>query len=59
MNTNTRFIQSIVNSAKANDVILPWSRGKRRRQFIASRCADDKLRRASIGRVSIGRVSIA
>ncbi|MBV1926414.1 MAG: hypothetical protein KUG62_04600 [Rhodobacteraceae bacterium] len=48
MKTNTRFIQSIVKSAKAKDVILPWSRGKRRCEFIASRSADVKARKLGI-----------
>lgn len=37
MKTNTRFIQSIVKTAKSNEVDMPWARGKRREAFIQKR----------------------
>jgi len=37
MKTNTRFIQSIVKTAKSNEVEMPWARGKRREAFIQKR----------------------
>ena len=37
MKTNTRFIQSIVKTAKTTDVEMPWTRGARRAAFISKR----------------------
>ncbi|MGA9409054.1 MAG: hypothetical protein WBV78_01280 [Roseobacter sp.] len=37
MKTNTRFIQSVVKTAKSNEVEMPWTRGKRREAFIQKR----------------------
>ncbi len=37
MKTNTRFINSIVETARKTDVVMPWARGARRKAFIAKR----------------------
>jgi hypothetical protein len=48
MKTNTRFIQSVVNSSVSAEVSLPWTRGKRRADFIASRKTQGDLREVSV-----------
>jgi hypothetical protein len=37
MKTNTRFIRSIVKTARTTEVEMPWARGKRREAFIRKR----------------------
>lgn len=37
MKTRTRFIKSVIATAKADATTLPWARGEARRAFIASR----------------------
>ena len=39
---NTRYIKSIIATAEATDVKMPWARGKRRQQFIAKRIQHEK-----------------
>lgn len=44
MKARTRFIQSIVAAAKAETQPLPWTRGRRRAEFISTRNAPQSLR---------------
>ncbi|WP_171021651.1 hypothetical protein [Parasedimentitalea maritima] len=37
MTAKTRFLNSIVTSAKTQDIIMPWTRGSARRASIARR----------------------
>jgi len=37
MTVRSRFIKSVVASAKANDTQMPWARGDARRKMIARR----------------------
>ncbi|MEM9636012.1 MAG: hypothetical protein AAGA94_00060 [Pseudomonadota bacterium] len=42
MKTNTRFINSIITTATETEAVMPWTRGKRRADFIAKRAASTK-----------------
>lgn len=35
-----RFIKSVIASAESNEVDMPWTRGKRRQEFIAKRAKE-------------------
>lgn len=37
MKTNTRFIKAITETAAKDDSAMPWTRGARRKAFIAKR----------------------
>ena len=37
MKSNTRFIKSVTGAAAQCDTVMPWTRGKRRADFIAKR----------------------
>lgn len=41
----TRWIRSVIDEAARSDVEMPWTRGARRRAFIARRAAGDGARR--------------
>lgn len=45
MKNNTRFIKSIIQTAEAEDVVMPWTRGKNRRSFIERRAQQEKKER--------------
>lgn len=47
MKTNARFIKSITKTAAENDTVMPWTRGKRRKAFIAKRRSAETLLRKS------------
>jgi hypothetical protein len=47
MNIKKRFIQSVISSAGKQEVDLPWTRGQRRRAFIAKREAQARLLKRS------------
>lgn len=47
MKSNTRFIKSAIETSKSADVVMPWTRGKRRVEFISSRTAPTNLQRVS------------
>lgn len=37
MNTNARFVKSVIRTAEKSDQQMPWTRGARRAAFIARR----------------------
>lgn len=39
MKTNTRFIKSVVETARKDETVMPWARGTRRAEMIARRAA--------------------
>lgn len=45
--TNTRFIKSVVKTAKTDIPQMPWARGSRRAAFIAKRQAQPVLRKSA------------
>lgn len=42
-----RFIKSVIATAEANEVQMPWARGKRRQAFISKRTLQAKQDRRS------------
>lgn len=46
MNTNTRYIKSVLKTVEANKVAMPWTRGRRRKAFIEKRVSEVKLKTA-------------
>jgi hypothetical protein len=47
MKKNTRFIKGIVAAAATEDTVLPWTRGARRKAFIAKRSETQAPRKAA------------
>lgn len=45
MKPKARFIKSVIETARKNDVEMPWARGSRRGMFIASRNAPTSIAR--------------
>lgn len=47
MQTKKRFIKSIISTAETCDVVMPWTRGTRRQEFIAKRTVKTQTERKS------------
>jgi hypothetical protein len=45
MRTNTRFINSVLKTAEADDTVMPWARGQRRKAFIEKRAQQEQKKR--------------
>ena len=41
MNTNTRFMQSVISAMQSGKTDMPWARGTPRKTFIAKRCEQE------------------
>ena len=46
MNTNTRYIKSVLKTVEENEAVMPWARGRRRKAFIEKRTSETKLKTA-------------
>ena len=47
MNKQSRFIKSVINTAKTAEVRLPWARGQRLTEAIARRNGQTALRKSA------------
>jgi len=47
MKTNTRFIKSVVETARRDETVMPWARGARRAEMIARRAASAEKHRTA------------